>query len=72
MFIDGIEFNQYDVKSVKLDLDTCICEFEVVFHKDKRRVVRRKIYRVETNCNVDINEVINNLESIINGEGILS
>lgn len=68
MIVDGIDFPTYDVKSVKLDLDTCICEFEVIYHKDKKRVVRKKIYRVETDCNVDINEEINKLVKRIDGK----
>lgn len=71
MLIDGIEFNEYQVKSVKLDLDTCLCEFEVIFHNNNKKVVRKKIYRVETDCNVDINETIKELEKIVNGKSIL-
>lgn len=70
MIVDGIDFTEYDLKSVKLDLETCNCEFEVIFHKDKRRVVRKKIYKVETDCNVDINEEIKKLVKKIDGTSI--
>ena len=70
MIIDGIDFTEYDLKSVKMDLETCNCEFEVIFHKDKKRVVRKKIYKVETDCNVDINEEIQKLIKKIDGTSI--
>ena len=72
MFIDGIEFNEYDVKSIKMDLETCSCEIEVIYHKDKRKVVRKKLYHIQTDCNVDVNKLINELEEIINVKGFLS
>ena len=72
MFIDGIEFNEYDVKSIKMDLETCSCEIEVIYHKDKRKVVRKKLYHIQTDCNVDVNKLINELEQIINVKGFLS
>lgn len=72
MIVDGIDFNQYDVKSIKMDLETCSCEIEVIYHKDKRRVVRKKIYHIQTDCNVDVNKLINELEQIIDGKSFLS
>lgn len=62
MIIDGINFDEYEVESVKLDLRTCKLELEVIYHKDKRKVVRRKIYTIQTDCNVDINKAIENLK----------
>lgn len=62
MIIDGINFDEYEVESVKLDLKTCKLELEVIYHKDKRKVVRRKIYTIQTDCNVDINKAIENLK----------
>lgn len=61
MIIDGINFDEYEVSSVKLDLRTCKLEIEVIYHKDKRRVTRVKIYTIQTDCNVDINKAIENL-----------
>ena len=66
MFIDGIEFDIYKIKSVKLDLETCLITFEVIWSKDKNRVVRIKEYMFDTDCNVDVNEYIKKLESNLN------
>ena len=66
MFIDGIEFDIYKIKSVKLDLETCLITFEVIWSKDKNRVVRIKEYTFETNCDVDVNEYIKKLENNLN------
>lgn len=62
MIVDGIQFSEYEVEAVKLDLRTCKLRVDVVFHKNNRSVVRRKKFNVETDCNVDINEVIKNLK----------
>jgi hypothetical protein len=66
MFIDGIEFDIYKIKSVKLDLETCLITFEVIWSKDKNRVVRIKEYTFDTDCNVDVNEYIKKLEDNLN------
>ena len=66
MFIDGIEFDIYKIKSVKLDLETCVITFEVIWSKDKNRVVRIKEYTFDTDCNVDVNEYIKKLENNLN------
>jgi hypothetical protein len=66
MFIDGIEFDEYKIKSVKLDLETCLITFEVIWSKDKNRVVRIKEYTFDTDCNVDVNEYIKKLENNLN------
>lgn len=66
MFIDGIEFDIYNIKSVKLDLETCLITFEVIWSKDKNRVVRIKEYTFETNCDVNVNEYIKKLENNLN------
>jgi len=66
MFVDGIYFEEYKIKSVKLDLDTCLITFEVVWSKDKNKVVRIKEYQFETNCDVDVNEYIKKLENNLN------
>ena len=64
--IGDIAFDEYYVKSVELELDTCDLILKVVFHKEENRIERVKHYRVETDCNVDINKVIENIEQIIN------
>jgi hypothetical protein len=66
MFVDGIYFEEYKIKSVKLDLDTCLITFEVVWSKDKNKVVRIKEYQFETNCDIDVNEYIKKLENNLN------
>jgi len=66
MFVDGIYFEEYKIKSVKLDLETCLITFEVVWSKDKNKVVRIKEYQFETNCDVDVNEYIKKLENNLN------
>ena len=71
MFVDGIYFEEYKIKSVKLDLQTCLITFEVVWSKDKNKVVRIKEYQFETNCDVDVNEYIKKLENNLNEQGIL-
>jgi hypothetical protein len=62
--IGDIAFDKYYVKSVELELDTCDLTIKVIFHKDK--IEREKHYKIETDCNVNINELIENIEQIIN------
>jgi hypothetical protein len=66
MFVDGLYFEEYKIKSVKLDLETCLITFEVIWSKDKNRVVRIKEYTFDTDCNVDVNEYIKKLENNLN------
>jgi hypothetical protein len=66
MFIDGIEFDIYKIKSVKLDLETCLITFDVIWSKDKNRVVRIKEYTFDTDCDVNVNEYIKKLEDNLN------
>jgi hypothetical protein len=66
--IGGISFNEYYIKSVELELDSCDLTLKVIFHKDKKRIEREKHYRIKTDCNVDINELIRNLSNIIKNE----
>jgi hypothetical protein len=64
--IGDIAFDEYYVKSVELELDTCELTIKVIFHKDK--IEREKHYKIETDCNVDINELIKNLGDILKDE----
>jgi hypothetical protein len=64
--IGDIAFDKYYVKSVELELDTCDLILKVIFHKDK--IEREKHYKIETDCNVDINELIKNLGNILKDE----
>jgi hypothetical protein len=64
--IGDIAFDKYYVKSVELELDTCDLIIKVIFHKDK--IEREKHYKIETDCNVDINELIKNLGDILKDE----
>jgi len=66
--IGGISFGEYYVKSVELELDTCELTLKVIFHKDKKRIEREKHYKIETDCNVDINKLIDNLSEILKNE----
>jgi hypothetical protein len=68
--IDGIAFDEYYVESVELNLITCVLILKVIFHKDIKRIKTEKKYTFPTDCNVDINEYIKNLEKIINGSNI--
>ena len=64
--VGDIAFDEYYVKSVELELDTCDLIIKVIFHKDK--IEREKHYKIETDCNVDINELIKNLGDILKDE----
>jgi hypothetical protein len=66
--IGGIAFNEYYIKSVELELETCDLTIKVIFHKDKKRIEREKHYIIKTDCNVDINELIRNLGNILKNE----
>jgi hypothetical protein len=66
--IGGIAFNEYYIKSVELELDSCDLTLKVIFHKDKKRIEREKHYRIKTDCNVNINELIRNLGNILKNE----
>lgn len=70
--IQDIAFDKYYLKSVELELETCDVSLKVVFHKEDKKIEREKIYKISSNCNVEINDIIKELETIIkNGEGIL-
>jgi hypothetical protein len=64
--VGDIAFDEYYVKSVELELDTCNLIIKVIFHKDK--IEREKHYKIQTDCNVDINELIKNLGDILKDE----
>ena len=61
--IGDIAFDEYYVKSVELELDTCDLTIKVIFHKDK--IEREKHYKIETDCNVGVNKLIEELKNII-------
>lgn len=61
MNVDGIDFTEWDVEYVKLDLRTCKCIVKVIYHKEKKRVIRKKYHTIDTNCDVNINEVLKSL-----------
>lgn len=66
MFIDGCEYDLYKVKSVTLELDTCVMSIKVIFIKGKNEVIKVKDYTFKTDCDVDINQYIKNLDKQIN------
>jgi hypothetical protein len=70
--IQDIAFDKYYLKSVELELESCDVLLKVIFHKDDKKIERQKTYRISSDCNVEINDIIKELETIIkNGEGIL-
>ena len=64
--IGDIAFDEYYVKSVELELESCDLTIKVIFHKDN--IEREKHYKIQTDCNVDINKVIDNLSEILKNE----
>ena len=64
--IGDIAFDEYYVKSVELELESCDLIIKVVFHKEN--IIREKHYKIETDCNVDINKLIDNLSDILKDE----
>jgi len=65
--INDIAFDEYKVISVELELDSCDLIMKVRFTKDDDRITKEKTYRFKTNCDVNINKLIEELKGIING-----
>jgi hypothetical protein len=66
--VEGIAFDEYDIESVKLNLMTCVLTLNVIYHKDNKRISRLKEYTFPTTCDVDINEYIKKVETLINAK----
>jgi hypothetical protein len=64
--IGDIAFDNYYVRSVELELESCDLTIKVIFHKDD--ITREKHYKIQTDCNVDINKLIDNLSEILKDE----
>ena len=64
--INDIAFDEYKVISVELELDSCDLIMKVRFTKDDDRITKEKSYRFKTNCDVNINKLIDELKGIIN------
>ena len=64
--INDIAFDEYKVKSVELELESCDLIVKVEFTKDNDRITQQKHYRFQTNCDVNINQIIEELKKIIN------
>ena len=64
--INDIAFDEYKVISVELELDSCDLIMKVRFTKDDDRITKEKSYRFKTNCDVNINKLIDELKNIIN------
>lgn len=64
--INDIAFDEYKVLSVELELETCDLIMKVKFTKDNDRITQMKEYRFNTNCDVNINKLIEELKVIIN------
>jgi len=63
--VEDIAFDEYKVESVEMDLESCDVHLRVLFSKEDKRVERRKSFRFETDCNVDVNKLIVELEKLI-------
>ena len=68
--IDGIEFDNFKVTKVTLNLENCKMTLDVVFMKGNNRVVRIKEFSTNTNCDVDINKEIEKLKERLNVQSI--
>lgn len=66
MFVDGLEYDRYKVESVILHLETCNITLKVVFIKGKNDVVKVKDFTFSTDCDVNINQYIKQLDKQIN------
>ena len=64
--INDIAFDEYKVISVELELDSCDLIMKVRFTKDDDRITKEKSYIFKTNCDVNINKLIEELKGIIN------
>ena len=64
--IGDIAFDNYYVRSVELELDSCDLTIKVIFNKED--ITREKHYKIQTDCNVDINKLIDNLSEILKDE----
>ena len=64
--INDIAFDEYKVISVELELDSCDLIMKVRFTIDDDRITKEKSYRFKTNCDVNINKLIEELKGIIN------
>ena len=64
--VNDIAFDEYKVVSVELELDSCDLIMKVKFTKDDDRITKEKSYRFKTNCDVNINKLIEELKGIIN------
>ena len=71
MTIDGIDFEDFKIKTITMDLDSCSITFKVIFHKDRQRITRVKEFTYESECYVDVNEKIKKLEQDIYAKNIL-
>ena len=71
MTIDGIDFEDFKIKTITMDLDSCSITFKVIFHKDRQRITRVKEFTYESGCYVDVNEKMKQLEEDIYGKKVL-
>jgi hypothetical protein len=64
--IDGIVFDDYKVQSVEMDLTSCITTLKVQFRRDNKRITKQKEYTFLTDCDVNVNKLIEELKQIVN------
>lgn len=67
MIIDNQEYNNFHIRSVKLNLDTCIMDMEVIFTNTSNKLYCVKEYQYKTDCDVNIDEYIKELKDKLNG-----
>jgi DNA polymerase III epsilon subunit-like protein len=65
--IEKHKFDDFYVRNVKLDLETCVMNMEVIFTNKKNKIIRVKDYQFKTNCDVDINHYVEILKKKLNG-----
>ena len=63
--VDNMAFDDFEVKSVELNLSSCKTTLKVEFQRDNKRIVKEKEYDFFTNCDVNINKLIEDLEILI-------
>ena len=63
IIIDGVHFDSYKVRKVEMDLETCVVIFLCEFYGDNK--IRTKQFVMKTNCDVNINDYIIQIDKII-------
>lgn len=67
MVIDKQKYDDFYVRNVKLNLENCVMNMEVIFTNKDSEIIRVKDYQFNTDCDVDINKYIKELKDKLNG-----